>query len=113
MFKTVAGLRAKGWSIAAIAHETGRDRKTIRQWLLDKRPGTWERVSRHPANAFETYLRSRWEEGCRNATQLYREVCGLGYAGEVRSFRRWIQTRLRDGMAQRQRTVRNSVCGRA
>lgn len=100
MFKTVTGLRAKGWSIAAIAHETGRDRKTIRQWLLDKRPGTWERVSRHPANAFETYLRSRWEEGCRNATQLYREVCGLGYAGEVRSFRRWIQTRLRDGMAQ-------------
>ncbi|MDE8653724.1 ISL3 family transposase [Novosphingobium sp. H3SJ31-1] len=99
MFEAVAGLRDKGWSIAAIAHETGRDRKTIRQWLLDRRPGTWERASRHPANAFEAYLRSRWEEGCRNATQLYREVCGLGYRGEARSFRRWIKTRLRDGLS--------------
>lgn len=99
-FDTVVGLRDKGWSISAIAHETGRDRKTIRQWLIEKRPGTWERASRHPANAFEGYLRSRWDEGCRNATQLYREVCGRGYHGEVRSFRRWIKIRLRDGPPQ-------------
>lgn len=99
MFDAVVSLRDKGWSISAIAHETGRDRKTIRQWLLAKRPGTWERAQRHPANAFETYLRSRWDEGCRNATQLYREVCGLGYRGEARSFRRWIKTRLRDGLS--------------
>ena len=99
MFDAVVSLRDKGWTISAIAHETGRDRKTIRQWLLDKHPGTWERGSRHPANAFETYLVSRWEEGCRNATQLYREVCGLGYRGEARSFRRWIKARLRDGLS--------------
>lgn len=98
MYDAVVSLRDKGWSISAIAHETGRDRKTIRQWLLDKRPGAWERASRHPANAFEAYLRSRWDEGCRNATQLYREVCGQGYHGEARSFRRWIKTRLRDGL---------------
>ena len=99
MFDAVVGLRDKGWTISAIAHETGRDRKTIRQWLLDKQPGTWERASRHPANAFETYLVTRWEEGCRNATQLYGEVCGFGYRGEVRSFRRWIKARLRDGLS--------------
>ena len=100
MFDEVVALRDKGWSISAIAHETGRDRKTIHQWLRDKRPGTWERASRHPANAFEAYLRSRWHEGCRNATQLYREVCARGYHGEVRGFRRWIRTRLRDGQPQ-------------
>ncbi|MBV1692326.1 hypothetical protein KRR38_32900 [Novosphingobium sp. G106] len=88
MFDAVVSLRDKGWSISAIAYETGRDRKTIRQWLLDKRPGTWERASRHPAIAFEAYLRTRWDEGCRNAAQLYREVCGRGYHGEARSFRR-------------------------
>jgi len=100
MFNAVVGMRDKGWSISAIAHETGRDRKTIRQWLLDKRPGNWERASRHPANVFEAYLRYRWDEGCRNATQLYREACARGYVGEVRSFRRWIKVRLRDGQAQ-------------
>ena len=99
-FDAVVGMRDKGWSISAIAHETGRDRKTIRQWLLDKRPGNWERPSRHSANTFEAYLRSRWDEGCRNATQLYREVCARGYHGEVRSFRRWIKDRLRDGQSQ-------------
>lgn len=107
VFDAVVSLRDKGWAISAIAHETGRDRKTIRQWLLDKQPGTWERASRHPANAFETYLVSRWEEGCRNATQLYREVCGLGYRGEARSFGRWIKARLRDGLSPH--TVSNGV----
>jgi transposase len=76
MFNAVVSLRDKGWSISAIAHETGRDRKTIRQWLLDKRPGILGPASRHPANAFEEYLRSRWDEGCRNATQLYRGCVG-------------------------------------
>lgn len=99
MFDAVVSLRDKGWTISAIAHETGRDPKTIRQWLRNKQPGTWERASRHPAIAFETYLVSRWEEGCRNATQLYREVCGLGYGGGARSFRRWIKARLRDGLS--------------
>ncbi|GAA0314686.1 hypothetical protein GCM10009087_26400 [Sphingomonas oligophenolica] len=57
----------------------------------------WDHPSRHAANAFEAYLQARWDEGCRNATQLYREVCDRGYHGEARGFRRWIKIRLRDG----------------
>lgn len=98
LFDTVVEMRDKGWSISAIAYETGRDRKTVRQWLYNKRPGMWDRASRHAANAFEPYLRSRWDEGCRNATQLYREACDRGYQGEARSFRRWIKIRLREGL---------------
>jgi transposase len=99
LFDTVVELRDKGWTISAIANESGRDRKTIRQWLRDKRSGMRDRASRHAANAFEAYLRARWDEGCRNATQLYREVCDRGYRGEARGFRRWIKVRLRDGQS--------------
>jgi len=98
MFDTVVALREKGWTISAIAQETGRDRKTIRQWLMDRRPGQWERTSRHPANAFDGFIRSRWAEGCRNATQLYREVCERGYSGSVKGFRQWVKIRIRDGI---------------
>ncbi|EIZ78118.1 transposase [Novosphingobium sp. Rr 2-17] len=100
MFDTVGALRKKGWTISAIAQETGRDRKTIRQWLLNRRPGQWERAFRHPASTFDAYVRSRWADGCRNATQLYREVCELGYSGSVKGFRQWVKIRIRDGIEE-------------
>ncbi|GLK46999.1 MULTISPECIES: hypothetical protein [Novosphingobium] len=98
MFDTVVALREKGWTISAIAQETGRDRKTIRQWLMDRQPGQWERTSRHPANAFDDFIRARWADACRNATQLYREVCERGYSGSVKGFRQWVKIRIRDGI---------------
>lgn len=98
MFDTVVALREKGWTISAIAQETGRDRKTIRQWLMDRQPGQWERTSRHPANAFDDFIRARWADGCRNATQLYREVCERGYSGSVKGFRQWVKIRIREGI---------------
>ncbi|WP_172704916.1 transposase [Sphingomonas sp. LH128] len=98
MFDRVMALREKGLNISAIAQETGRDRKTIRQWLMDRQPGQWERTFRHPANAFGGFIRSRWADGCRNATQLYREVCERGYSGSVKGFRQWVKIRIRDGI---------------
>lgn len=99
MFDRVVTLRAQGWNVSAIARETGLDRKTIRQWLVSKHPGLWQRPSRNPAEAFDAFVRQRWDEGCRNATQLFREVAELGYRGDARSFRRWIKIRLRDEIA--------------
>lgn len=96
MFDRVVDLRDKGWSVSAIAREADLDRKTVSQWLVKKHPGLWRRSSRHPADAFADYLRRRWDEGCRNATQLYREVGELGYHGAARGFRRWVKIRLRE-----------------
>ena len=36
---------------------------------------------------FEAYLRKRWEAGCRNAAQLYREIQDLGFTGKPRLLR--------------------------
>jgi transposase len=98
LFNAMADLQQKGWSISAIARETGLDRKTIRQRLIEQRPGTWQRPSRHPADAFKDFLHQRWEEGCRNASRLYREVGELGYNGDARGFRRWVKMRLREAV---------------
>jgi hypothetical protein len=41
------------------------------------------------ADPFKPYLQQRWEQGCRNAAQLYREVGARGFAGSyalVRSY---------------------------
>ena len=34
---------ARGWSQLAIQREIGTDLKTIRKWLKDGQPGTWQR----------------------------------------------------------------------
>jgi transcriptional regulator of acetoin/glycerol metabolism len=59
MFDRVIELRGTGWNISANARETGLDRKTIRQWLVAKQPGLWQRPSRHPADAFDSYVHQR------------------------------------------------------
>lgn len=105
-YDKVADLRAKGCTISAIAIETGLDRKTVRQWLLAKYPGLWQREWRHPADDFADYLRRRWDEGCRNATQLHREVSEAGYRGNAKAFRHWVKTRLREGIVPPPRAQR-------
>ncbi|PDT77462.1 ISL3 family transposase [Sinorhizobium sp. BJ1] len=43
LFDEVSRLNSLRWSQLAIKRELGVDLKTIRKWLKDKRPGTWER----------------------------------------------------------------------
>ena len=99
-FDQVNALQQRGWSQLAIQREIGTDLKTIRKWLKDGQPGTWQRKAPQPApaEAFESHLQRRWHEGCRNATQLYREICDQGYVGNTRAFRQWVKIRLRNGM---------------
>jgi transposase len=94
----VLRLGALGWSQLAIKRHLNVDLKTIRKWLKDQRPGTWQRRvhSANPADVHEIYLRKRWREGCRNATQLYREVCERGYDRNVKTLGEWVKARLRD-----------------
>ncbi|MGN8120041.1 ISL3 family transposase [Labrys sp. 22185] len=107
LFDKVVDLKAKGWSVLAVQRETGLDRKTIRSWLDNEHPGTWVRKASqaHPADAYAPFLRRRWQEGCRNATQLYREVCRQGYRGQVKNFRHWVRNRLRQPVAATRRVA--------
>jgi hypothetical protein len=98
LFEEVIRLNGLGWSQLAIKRELGIDLKTIRKWLKDNQPGTWERTVfiENPADTHAAYVRRRWLEGCRNATRLYREVCDRSYRESVETFRQWVKVRLRD-----------------
>jgi transposase len=43
------------------------------------------------AEAFADYLNRRLQEGCRNGTQLWRELRQLGFGGQQSILRRWLR----------------------
>jgi transposase len=96
-YKRVVELFGLGMSKRAIAREVGLDIKTVRKFLSsDGFPERAPRRTRSRADPYVDYLRRRWAEGCRNATQLWREVKAQGYRGGVARVRRVVQP-WRDG----------------
>jgi len=88
-------LRARGWSISAIARHLDRDRKTVRAYLTGERqPGVRRRSAPDPLAAVEGYVRLRLGDDCHVwASALYDEVVALGYCQSYPSFVRQIRQR--------------------
>jgi len=83
-YQQVVELFNAGESQAAISRTLGMERKTVRRWL--RRGEFPERKPPHrpppKVNQFADYLQQRWNEGCHNASRLYREIRERGYAGK-------------------------------
>jgi transposase len=95
-FDEVAALHARGWSHSAIARTTGLDRSTIRTWLQAGRVPSWSKPAYGSAiDPHTDYLRRRWNEGCTNATRLWREIRDRGYPGRPKTVQEWVRHRLR------------------
>lgn len=82
---------AQGITERAIAEQLHMSRNTIRKFAKaatfpEMAPPS--RVSR--LTRFEPYLHTRWNEGCRNALQLWREVYAQGYDGTRRQVTKWV-----------------------
>ncbi|MBZ0303581.1 MAG: ISL3 family transposase [Anaerolineae bacterium] len=85
-------LHSQGWTQKSIAHHLNVDRKTVRRYLhaatpVVRRPRSGQRL----VDPFKAYLLKRWNEGCYNAAQLYREIQRQGYAGKVTVVRDFVQ----------------------
>jgi transposase len=91
-YETVQELKAKGLSVSAIARATGLTWITAKK--LASAPSFPERVVRRPGPVsvipYDAHLRKRWEVGCRNAEQLWRELREMGYQGSDQTVRRYI-----------------------
>ncbi len=78
-------LHARGVYIKDIARTLGVGRRTVYRYLHMPEPPPVKqptRRSRQPMLApYLDYLMQRWGEGCRNAAQLWREICARGYPG--------------------------------
>ncbi len=88
-------MKNRGWSIAAIARHTGRDRKTIRAYLNgDREPGVRAKLEPDPFDRFEAYVRQRFVDDPHVwATVLFNEVVGLGYDRAYPTFTRQLRAR--------------------
>jgi transposase len=85
----------QGASQREIARNCGLSRKTVRRWISaqsfpERRPsGHSATVDQH-----QEYLEKRWQQGCHNAAQLWRELQEQGFSGQSRIVREWIKKHL-------------------
>ncbi|WP_243652943.1 helix-turn-helix domain-containing protein [Tumebacillus sp. BK434] len=80
-FFVLKEMKQRGMSITAIAKELGCDRKTIRRWLREEYPKTYQRITVRPEKLapFKAYVRKRMDEGCLNAIVILDEIRAAGY----------------------------------
>jgi transposase len=88
-------LYRRGWTISAIARHLGRDRKTVRAYVLGERtPGKRRRAAADPFERFSGYAQARLQEDPHLwGTALYDEVVALGYERSYPSFTRVLRAR--------------------
>ena len=90
LYESVIALHEQGVSNREIARRTGIHRGTVNKYI---REGLQERASRsYPSDTDQCIeiLYQRWNEGCRNAKQLTREIQEKGYDVSYWSVRRRI-----------------------
>lgn len=81
-YHTIHDLRAKHVDLATIAHQVGVSRRTVHRYLhMPAPPLRKQPVARHASHieAYKPYIVQRWNDGCRNARQLFRELTAKGY----------------------------------
>ena len=80
-----------GKAARRIAAELGTERKTVSRWLRLGHAPSWKQPSGDSMlDPFAGFLTRRWNEGCRNAAQLRRELAALGFRGQPSTVRHWL-----------------------
>jgi len=89
-YQQIKQLQAKGVTLREIAKQMRLSRCTVRHMArattFPERAGRPRR--RGPLDNHEDYLRRRWQEGCRSAAELYREIEKRGFSGSSYMVRR-------------------------
>ncbi len=79
-YQQVVALRKLGFSQTAIANRVGVAHATVSRWLAhDSFPEQQPRPRKMALDPHLSYLVERWEAGCHNIAQLYRELVARGY----------------------------------
>ncbi len=92
IFEDVKGLKARGVSHQEIGRHLGMERKTVRRWLQRGHAPNWTHAQRSSiVDDHAEYLHRRIEEGCRNVSQLWRELVALGFEGKRSVVYQWFE----------------------
>jgi len=98
-------LHVLGCSQKQIAQQLDLHPKSIRRYLRSSSARARRSRTRRLTDPFQPYLLQRWNEGCHNAMQLFREIQEQGYVGRTTMVRTVIQGfRAASGLPPRIRT---------
>lgn len=92
-YHQIHDLAAKKVDVANIARQVGVSRQTVYTNLQMKQPPERTRIYRGEKkviDAYKDYLVHRWNEGCRSAQQMYREIQEQGYTGSDSAVSRFL-----------------------
>lgn len=88
-YEEVRRMQAEGWSLRAIARQMGLARQTVCRFAhAEVFPERTPRARYSSiTDPYEPYLRQRWNEGCQDAAQLWREIRQQGFTGSCSNLR--------------------------
>lgn len=91
-YEQVISLRSLGLRPQAIARRLGKSERTVRRWLALGIPeGKRRRRKSSHFDAYAPYVLQRWQEGCHNGLQLWREIQAQGYRHSARMVYQFLQ----------------------
>ncbi|MEJ5200895.1 MAG: ISL3 family transposase [Anaerolineales bacterium] len=71
-----------GWTRKAAARQLNIHPRTIRRYLDSPSPSGSGSRRRSILDPFKTFIVKRWNDGCHNASQIFREIQTQGYSGQ-------------------------------
>ena len=92
-YEQVQQLMQGGMRPREIARHLGLDHRTVRKFMRAEFPEAKPRIKRCIVDSHAEYLDRCLEEGCRNITQLWRELREQGFGGQLSIVRRWLRHR--------------------
>jgi transposase len=88
-YQQAVTLRKQGMKIKEIASRLGIGRRTVQSWLASGAypETTYHHKHRSSFDVYETYVKQRWDNGCHNIQQIWREMKARGYPHSDRALR--------------------------
>src|SRR5947207_4313164 len=88
-YQQVVALRDQGIKVKEIAKRVGLGVRTVQRWVTQDSYVETEYHHRHRSrfDAYEAYVKQRWDEGCHNIQQIWREIKAQGYPHSDRALR--------------------------
>jgi transposase len=82
-YKQIMALSKRGVRKADIAVTVGVGVRTVTRWLAHGTFPERKRRASQPTilDPYRAYVHQRWQEGCQNMAQIYREIKGQGFVG--------------------------------
>lgn len=93
LYNEVVRLKREGLSTEEIAPRVGKCCRTVRRWLGLGEFRELRRQRRSLLDSYFPYISARWEEGCRNVSELWRELVERGYRGSYKSLNNYLHRR--------------------